>query len=116
MRQVELELLLQASDEDRRRIIWSMSPMDAMKYDAAFEVLQIEDYEWVTTRRAGLRDAAYELVDARFGYPKSQQHYLAGFVADAGQRDQWPEVIDAALDADKRGCAEVFLWALPQVL
>jgi phage terminase large subunit-like protein len=35
--QQELELLLEASEEDQRRIIWTMTPFDALKYDARFE-------------------------------------------------------------------------------
>jgi uncharacterized protein (TIGR02217 family) len=82
----------------------------------AFDVLQTEDYEWVTSGRSGLRSAAYAEVDARLGYAHSEQHYLSGFVADADDREQWESIIDAALEARARDCAEVFLWALPQVL
>jgi uncharacterized protein (TIGR02217 family) len=82
----------------------------------AFDVLQTEDYEWVTSGRSGLRAAAYAQVDARLGYPRSEQHYLSGFVANAEDRQQWRAIVDAALEGQKRGCAEVFVWALPQVL
>jgi uncharacterized protein (TIGR02217 family) len=82
----------------------------------AFDVLQVEDYEWVTGGRSGLRAAAYAEVDARLGYPASEQHYLSGFVADAEDRAQWRSIVDAALEAKTRGCGEAFLWALPQVL
>ncbi|HEX4761584.1 MAG TPA: DUF2460 domain-containing protein, partial [Sphingomicrobium sp.] len=82
----------------------------------AFDLLQLEDYEWVTSGRSGLRAAAYAQVDARLGYPRSEQHYLAGFVADDTQRGQWAGIINAAVEARKRGCAEVLIWALPQVL
>ena len=82
----------------------------------AFDVLQLEDYDWVTARRNARRDAAYAEVDLRLGYPRSEQHYLSGFVAAPEQRGQWQNIVDAATDAVKRGCAEVFLWALPQVL
>jgi uncharacterized protein (TIGR02217 family) len=82
----------------------------------AFDVLQLEDYEWVTSGRSGLRIDAYAEVAARLGYAVSEQHYFSGYVADGSARLQWREILDAALDAEKRGCAEVFLWALPQVL
>jgi uncharacterized protein (TIGR02217 family) len=82
----------------------------------AFDVLQTEDYEWVTAGRDGLRSAAYAQVDARLGYPRSEQHYLSGFVASAPERGQWRSIIDAAIEGQNRGCAEVFLWALPQVV
>ena len=82
----------------------------------AFDVLQLEDYEWVTAGRTGLRAAALTEVDARFGYPAREQHYLSGFVATASERAQWDRIVDAALAARARGVGEVFLWALPQVL
>jgi uncharacterized protein (TIGR02217 family) len=82
----------------------------------SFDVLQIEDYEWVTSKRSGLRRSAYAEVEGRLGYSPSEQHYLAGFVANAGARDQWPAIVDAGIEAGRRACADVFLWALPQVL
>jgi uncharacterized protein (TIGR02217 family) len=82
----------------------------------AFDVLQTEDYEWVTSGRSALRLAAYAEVDARLGYPRSEQHYLSGYVASAEERQQWRPVVAAAIEARTRGCAEVFLWALPQIV
>ncbi len=82
----------------------------------AFDVLQAEDYEWVTAGQSGLREAGYAQIDARLGYPRSEQHYLSGFVLGASERGQWRPILAAAVEARARGCAEVFLWALPQVL
>jgi uncharacterized protein (TIGR02217 family) len=82
----------------------------------AFDVLQLEDYEWVTSARVGLRLAGYAQADARLGYPRSEQHYVSGFVLAADDRAQWREILAAASEATQRGIAEVFLWALPQVL
>lgn len=82
----------------------------------AFDVLQLEDYEWVTSGRSALRAAAYQEVEARLGYSRDEQHYLAGFVADAAERSQWAAILDAAVEARALGVSEVFLWALPQIL
>jgi len=82
----------------------------------AFDILQLEDYEWVTAGRTSLRSAAYAEAGERFGYPVAQQHYLSGFVASAAERQSWREIIAAASEASSRGVAEVFLWALPQVV
>jgi uncharacterized protein (TIGR02217 family) len=82
----------------------------------AFDALQTEDYEWVTGGRSGARQSAYALVNARLGYPEAEQHYFAGYVATADEREQWSAIVDAALEAQRRDCAEVFIWALPQVL
>ncbi|NUR45287.1 MAG: DUF2460 domain-containing protein [Sphingomonas sp.] len=82
----------------------------------AFDVLQLEDYEWVTAVRRSLREAAYAEVEQRLGYAPAEQHHFSGFVAAPEQREQWRSIIEVALDARKRGAAEAFLWALPQVL
>jgi uncharacterized protein (TIGR02217 family) len=82
----------------------------------AFYYLQLEDYEWVTTGRAGRRAQAYAEVEQRLGYGPADQHYISGFVADPAQRAEWRSVISAAEDAQARGVAETFLWALPQVV
>ncbi|HVL77822.1 MAG TPA: DUF2460 domain-containing protein, partial [Sphingomicrobium sp.] len=82
----------------------------------AFDVLQLEDYEWVTSGRSDLRAAAYAQTDARLGYPRGEQHYMSGFVASAEQRGEWSLILDAAAQARQRGVAEVLVWALPQVL
>ena len=82
----------------------------------SFDMLQTEDYEWVTSGRSALRQSAYAQIDARLGYPKSEQQYLSGFVADAADREQWHGIVAAAGEARARGCAASFLWALPQVL
>lgn len=82
----------------------------------AFDILQLEDYEWVTSGRSGLRHSAYAAIDARLNYPRSEQHYFSGFVAGSADRQEWRSIVDAATEGLGRDCSEVFLWALPQVL
>jgi uncharacterized protein (TIGR02217 family) len=82
----------------------------------AFDVLQLADYEWVTAGRTNRRGAAYAEVEQRLGYGRDEQNYFAGFVADASERASWRDIISAAEEARSRGVAEVFLWALPQVI
>lgn len=82
----------------------------------AFDVLQLEDYGWVTSARHGSTRAGAAQAAARLGYPIAKQHYLAGFVLRPEERAQWREIARAAADARVRGTAEVFVWALPQVL
>ena len=81
----------------------------------AFDVLQIEDYEWLTGGRTTLRASGRAAIEARLGYPRGQQHYLSGFVADGAQREQWAAIIAAAGEARRLGVAQSFLWAWPQV-
>jgi uncharacterized protein (TIGR02217 family) len=81
----------------------------------AFDVLQLEDYAWVTSG-SGRRAAAYAEAEARLGYAPAEQHYFSGFAFSAADRGDWPRILRAAAEARERGVAEVFLWALPQVL
>ena len=77
----------------------------------AFDVLQLEDYEWVTGGDfAG--QARTRGIAATLGYPLARQHYLSGFAATAAD---WPRIADAARAARQRGVAETFVWAWPQV-
>ena len=78
------------------------------------DVLQLEDYEWVTGGRHSLREAAWQLVEQRLGYEPAGQHYFAGFVASAGEREQWRAILGAAREAGARGVAKTFIWAMPQ--
>ncbi|MBA3667754.1 MAG: DUF2460 domain-containing protein [Sphingomonas sp.] len=82
----------------------------------SFDVLQLEDYEWVTTGRRGSREVAYATVAARLDYAPAEQHYFSGFVAGAAEREQWRAIIDAAREAEARGVAKTFIWAMPQWL
>lgn len=82
----------------------------------AFDVLQLEDYDWVTTGNVGASQRGVAAAQARLGYPAADQHYLSGFVLRPQDREQWP-LIDVAADvARRRGVAATFVWALPQVM
>jgi len=83
----------------------------------AFDVLQLEDYDWVIAGNAGATARGVADAVARLGYPLAETHYLSGFVLrpEAAPRE-WP-LIEAAADAARaRGHRETFLWALPQVM
>jgi uncharacterized protein (TIGR02217 family) len=82
----------------------------------AFDVLQLEDYDWAATGNTAATARALALATARLGYPLAAQHYLAGFVLRPEEAAAW-RAIDAAAEAARaRGTAAVFVWALPQVL
>ena len=81
----------------------------------AFDVLQLEDYEWVTSG-SGRRAAAFAEAEARLGYLPGDRHYFSGFVATGSDRANWAPILTAAQRAREHGVAEAFLWALPQVL
>ncbi|MDX3910332.1 MAG: DUF2460 domain-containing protein [Sphingobium sp.] len=82
----------------------------------AFDVLQLEDYDWVTEGRSALTVRGLAEASARLGYPVGEQHYLAGFVLRAEDAPvQWARIAAAAGASVARGSAATFVWALPQV-
>jgi uncharacterized protein (TIGR02217 family) len=81
----------------------------------AFDVLQLEDYDWVTSGNHGATTRAAPLMVNRLGYPIAEQHYFSGFVLRSEDKAQWREIEFAAQAAKARGTAETYIWALPQV-
>jgi uncharacterized protein (TIGR02217 family) len=81
----------------------------------AFDVLQIEDYDWLTSGADARRSAARTEVEARLCYPRDEQHYLAGFATRTRDAVEWGRIIDGARAAQALDVAETFIWAWPQV-
>ncbi|WP_183954843.1 DUF2460 domain-containing protein [Sphingobium fontiphilum] len=81
----------------------------------AFDVLQLEDYDWVTGGHEGLTARGVAEATARLGYPIEEQHYFSGFVLMPEDAAQWRAIARAAQAAVRRGTAATFIWALPQV-
>lgn len=81
----------------------------------AFDVLQLEDYDWVTQGRGAETAGARAAIVLRLGYPIAEQHYFSGFVLAAADRAQWAAIAEAADGARRAGVARTFIWALPQV-
>ncbi len=84
--------------------------------DPAFDVLQLEDYDFVIAENRGSSSRAFGEVVERLGYPPDRQHYFSGFVLNGEDRRLW-RAIDAAAEAGAaRGAAECFVWAYPQIV
>jgi uncharacterized protein (TIGR02217 family) len=82
----------------------------------AYDVLQLEDYDWVVAGDRGSTARGIAAMAARLGYPVEEQHYFSGFILNREAAPLWAE-IDAAAEAGReRGTAETFVWALPQVI
>ena len=81
----------------------------------AFDILQLEDYDWVIAGNRSATRNGIELASQRLGYAIDQQHYFSGFVLAAEDRPVWAHMADAIADAKARGTPEIFVWALPQV-
>ncbi|AQR74426.1 DUF2460 domain-containing protein [Sphingomonas sp. LM7] len=82
----------------------------------AFDILQLEDYDWAAAGNEAASGKGLALAQARLGYPVSDQHYLAGFVLNPADKAQWRPIAAAAERGRRRGVAATFVWALPQVL
>ncbi len=82
----------------------------------AFDVLQLEDYDWLTAGFEARSTLGRAEAEVRLGYARTRQHYLSGFVLNAADAEtMWPLIDAAATEAKKLGVAETFFWALPQV-
>jgi uncharacterized protein (TIGR02217 family) len=82
----------------------------------AFDVLQLEDYDFVVAGNQAATARAIAAAQARLGYADAATHYFSGFVLRPDQVADWRDV-DAAAEAALTGClARAFVWALPQVL
>ncbi|SEH17421.1 TIGR02217 family protein [Sphingopyxis sp. YR583] len=81
----------------------------------AFDILQLEDYDWVTGGRGAETASARAAMALRLGYPIAEQQYFSGFVLREDDRAQWAVIADAADAARRNGVARSFVWALPQV-
>ncbi len=81
----------------------------------AFDVLQLEDYDWAATGNFGATARAIPETTARLGYPIIEQHYFAGFVLRPEEAFQWRDIERAAMLSKERGTAQTYIWALPQV-
>ncbi len=82
----------------------------------AFDVLQLEDYDWVTAGDVAASASGVAAAEARLGYPAAEQHYLSGFVLRPEEAGQWARIDAAAEVARSRGAAAAVIWALPQVM
>jgi len=82
----------------------------------AFDVLQLEDYDWVTAGDTTSSAAGAAAAVARLGYPAERQEYFSGFVLRGEERAQWRLIVAAADAARERGVRATYLWALPQVM
>ena len=78
------------------------------------DVLQIEDYDWVTGKSPHHQEAY--LIGQELGFTEDQLHYFGGFVLNPEDADRLWELIEEAIDeAFERNFKEVFVWAGSQV-
>ncbi|MEO9599628.1 DUF2460 domain-containing protein [Parasphingorhabdus sp.] len=81
----------------------------------AFDILQLEDYDWVIAGDRSATRRGIALAADQLGYPVERQQYFTGFVLQAADRFIWSNMVQAVEDARARGTPGIFVWALPQV-
>ncbi len=79
----------------------------------AFDAVQLEDYEFVTSGNAAAHAQSVALMQTRLGYPGSRTDYFAGFVLNAASSAQWALIDRAATTAS--WARNRYIWALPQI-
>lgn len=81
----------------------------------AYDVLQLEDYDWVIAGDYAATRRGVTAATERLGYPVDQQHYFSGFVLASEESFIWHNMVNALHAADARGTDTRFVWALPQI-
>lgn len=90
-------------------------PIDKWEYPA-FDVLQLEDYDWIVAGEWDLHALTLSAGTETLSYPLSNIQYFGGFnLNHEDAEDVWPNIKRAIDDALTWGIAEVCVWARPQV-
>lgn len=80
-----------------------------------FDILQIEDYDWVIAADWAKHETTYETGFATLGYPATETQYFSGFVLNAGDAEGvWPRIFLCIRESYAR-CAQTWVWARPQI-
>lgn len=78
------------------------------------DILEIEDYDWVTGNSPHHSEAY--TIGTDLGFEKTKLHYYGGFVQyEEDANEFWPLIDQAIDDAIDQNFAEVFVWAGPQI-
>ncbi|WP_304047399.1 Ig-like domain-containing protein [Methanobrevibacter gottschalkii] len=81
--------------------------------DEIFDVLQIEDYDWVICESSN-HDEVYDIAK-KLGF-NGTLHYFGGFVQDFSNAESHWDLIEQSIDdALQNGFSEVFIWAGSQI-
>lgn len=79
----------------------------------AYDALQIEDYDFVTTNNSAAHNQALSQLRSRLGYADNKTDYFSGFVATANDKTQW-QLIDAAAFAAS-WARNRYIWSISQI-
>ena len=82
----------------------------------AFDILQLEDYDFVIENRPDLSEEGRILAEQRLGYSRANQQYFSGFVLYREQSQVWEYTANAIRQAIGFKVPEIFIWAYTQVM
>jgi len=100
---------------DDAPMLWRLNfPQAAWSYPA-FDVLQLEDYDWVMAGDFAKNALSWKLVKEVMGYPPEALHYFSGFTLRPEQTWIWQHSDEALWLARAQAPAEVFIWSREQV-
>jgi len=90
-------------------------PIDSWKYPA-FDVLQLEDYDWIIAGEWELHELTLSAGTDTLEYPLTDIQYFGGFnLLHENAETVWPNIKKAIDGAFTWGIQEVCVWARPQV-
>lgn len=104
--------------------IMNLPPVDQWG-PSKFDVLMIEDYDWVTgdynqvelgQDRWALMKRTWTMARDTLGYPLSRIFYFSGFVLEPEDAWKWAYIDAAVAIGLKEGAARTFVWSREQVL
>lgn len=81
----------------------------------AFDFIQIEDYDHVIDGLWAAHARDLDRIMTELGYPPDKVQFFAGFVLLAEDSAIWRNIARALEDGARRGFAELFVWAYPQI-
>ena len=112
-------------DTDRvPKMMREVNYIDAAYHPTKLDILQVEDYDWVTglpqspettERDRSHHPEAYKIGE-KLGFTKDKTHYFGGFVQYPENAIEYWKLIQQAMDdALELGFAEVYVWAGSQI-
>ena len=100
---------------DDAPMLWRLNFPQAAWSFPAFDVLQLEDYDWVAAGEFDKNRLSWKLVKDVMGYPPAKLHYFSGFTLRPEQTWIWQHTDEALWLARGQDAAEVFVWSREQV-
>ncbi len=100
---------------DGAPLLYALNFARAWWSEGEWDVLMIEDYDWISAGRRWDMRKTWLLATRVLGFPLARIHYFAGFNLLPATTWIWRETDLAIMDAFARGPAAVYVWSREQV-